>query len=258
MKSRKINIVLIITNIILIGIICSFITKDMNLVKGKQIIKEMTETEYENNITELNKTHTDYANYIQICKTQIATALTNEGITTSDNKKLETMAENISKIFTERTKLDTTVAATENDIIEGKQAYVNGKLISGKLNETNQEILYSNPTAIPTNSSITVNINSDFDYYKIILKNSDNSFGEYIGAILRKGQESNIGFTFYNTSGDRYCRWRNTKVLEDGSAIIFQTAVQGHNQSAPSAAIVGELEPVYVIGCKGDSITDII
>ena len=43
------------------------------------------------------------------------------------------MANNISKIFTERTKLDTTIAATENDIIEGKQAYVNGKLVTGTI-----------------------------------------------------------------------------------------------------------------------------
>ena len=36
-------------------------------------------------------------NYIQTCKTQIATVLTNKGVETSDQETLETMAANIAK-----------------------------------------------------------------------------------------------------------------------------------------------------------------
>ena len=83
MKNKKIIVFLIITNIILIGIICSLVSKNANVVRKETItIKEMSETEYDNSITELNKSHEDYSTYIQTCKTLIAKTLTKEGITT--------------------------------------------------------------------------------------------------------------------------------------------------------------------------------
>lgn len=97
MKINKIITVLIIINLILIGIIYNFISK-VNVNNKKQIIKEMTETEYEDNITSLNQSHTDYANYIQESKAQIASAITEMGVETSNDETLETMVNNIKSI----------------------------------------------------------------------------------------------------------------------------------------------------------------
>ena len=123
----------IITIILLVGVIINLISNNKTqLLNKSQIIKEMSssaqETELNNQINALNAEHTEYMNYVQTCKTQIATALTNEGVPTSNEAKLETMAENISKVLQARTA-DAT--ATADNITEGKTAYVNGELIIG-------------------------------------------------------------------------------------------------------------------------------
>ena len=106
MKNKRITILLIITNIILVGIICSLISKNGNIIKEKQIIKEMNEstqvTELNNQINALNTEHTDYSNYIQTCKTKIASAITDMGVETSSDVTLETMTNNIRNIPTNK------------------------------------------------------------------------------------------------------------------------------------------------------------
>lgn len=58
----------------------------------------------------------------------IATAITNEGVNTASTATAETMAENIAKIFQEKTK-DAT--ATADNLSSGITAYVNGEKITG-------------------------------------------------------------------------------------------------------------------------------
>ena len=102
MKKEKIIVLLIGINIILIGIICSLISKNGNIIKEKQIIKEMSSTtredELNDKLTQANKSATEYANYIQSCKEIISNAITNQGVETSSDAIVDIMAENIAKI----------------------------------------------------------------------------------------------------------------------------------------------------------------
>ena len=132
-KGRYIKIVSLLVIIILIGVSINFILEKNVIIKSnKQIVKEMNEdtqvTDLNNQINSLNTEHTEYMNYIQTCKTKIATALTSEGVETSEQATLEKMSENISKVLQARTK-DAT--ATADNITDGKTAWVNGELIIG-------------------------------------------------------------------------------------------------------------------------------
>ena len=102
MKNKGITILLIITNIILIAILCSFIRINGNIIKEKQIIKEMSEstqvTDLNNQINALNTEHTEYMNYIQRCKAQLASAITDMGVETSENANIDAMVNNIRSI----------------------------------------------------------------------------------------------------------------------------------------------------------------
>ena len=97
MKGKKIITIWIIINILLIGIIYNFIKKDY-LNNEKIIIKAMTDEEYEGNITSLNQSHMNYANYVEASKTKIASAITDMGVNTSNDASPETMSSNIRSI----------------------------------------------------------------------------------------------------------------------------------------------------------------
>lgn len=191
MKNKRITILLIITNIILIGIICSLISKNGNIIKEKQIIKEMNEntqvTELNNQINALNTEHTEYLNYIQTCKTKIATALENEGVTTSNDATLEAMSENISKIFKTRTS-DAT--ATADNISAGKTAYVNGELITGNGADNTANYNSGKADAAVTIPSIYLS-----GYLRIYTGNSGN---ENFGGSSSSASSFNINCTNYN------------------------------------------------------------
>lgn len=102
MKRRKIILLSIIINLILIVIIYNLINK-VNINNKKKIIKEMTENEQVTNlqiqINNLQTSHTEYANYIETGKDKIATAITERGIETSKEDTFEVMASNIKSII---------------------------------------------------------------------------------------------------------------------------------------------------------------
>ena len=132
MKKKNITKVSIVFNLVLLIIVFNLLIGNVNIIKEKQIIKEMNEstqvTNLNSSINQLNSQHTSYMNYIQTCKTQIATALTNEGVATSDQITLEEMAAKIPNILQAKTS---DADATAEDIKEGKTAWVNGELIIG-------------------------------------------------------------------------------------------------------------------------------
>ena len=133
MKNKKIIVLLIVINIILIGIICSFISGNRNVIKEKQVIKEMSETEQVSNlqaqINTLNTSHEQYAKNVQAYKAKIAEAITNQEVPTSADAKTEIIVENIGKIL----QAKTTATATAAQILSGQTAWVNGSKITGTM-----------------------------------------------------------------------------------------------------------------------------
>ena len=133
MKNKKVVVFVIITSIILIGIICSFISVNRNIITEKQVIKEMSETEQVSNlqaqINTLNTSHEQYAKNVQAYKAKIAEAITNQEVPTSADAKTEIIVENIGKIL----QAKTTATATAAQILKGQTAWVNGSKITGTM-----------------------------------------------------------------------------------------------------------------------------
>ena len=179
MKNKKVVVFVIITSIILIGIICSFISVNRNIITEKQVIKEMSEstqvTDLNNQITALNASHDEYAKNVQAYKTKIAEAITNQGVPTSADAKTEVIVENIGKILQEKT----IATATAAQILKGQTAWVNGSKITGTM--VDRGALNWAPT-----SSTTYNVPE----------------GYYSGGTLNSSGAYNIGFNDGVTAAD--------------------------------------------------------
>lgn len=101
----KIKLHFSILYIILIISILINIIANKNIIIGNQtqIIKTMDETtevtNLNNTINALQESHKEYSNYIQTSKINLATAITNAGVSTNEDDTFETMISNISNIL---------------------------------------------------------------------------------------------------------------------------------------------------------------
>ena len=149
MKNNKIFFVSIILNIILIIILYSILNENIKLFKHTKTIKDMSETtqviDLNNTINNLNISNTEYMNYINKSKLNIANVITNEGVDTDADASFETIINNISTIFSVKTADATAIA---NEILNGKTVYVKGSKIVGTM-QNNGELEW-NPDSSTT------------------------------------------------------------------------------------------------------------
>ena len=127
-ESKLILVIIILISLLMVLSINLILNSKVALINGKQIIKEMTEGEYESQLTELNKSHEEYHLQVQENKQKIATAITNQKVATSQDDTIDQIVTNIGKILQAGTA---DADATADNITAGKKAYVNGKLITG-------------------------------------------------------------------------------------------------------------------------------
>ena len=101
MKKLKIILITILFLCTILSIV--IIKQNANIQKKRKVVKQMNETEQVSNldtqINNLNASHIEYANEIQTAKRSLATAITNQGISTSEEDTFETMATNIGNIL---------------------------------------------------------------------------------------------------------------------------------------------------------------
>ena len=142
MKNKKILIILIIVTLVLSMQLVLSKNKIMNI--SKKTIKEMSsttqETELNNQINTLNAEHTEYMNYIQACKIKIATAITNQGVYTSENDTVEIMISNIEKILQTKEKTIIQGIGTQTTFYNNTNEFLN---INGLTAEETYTIILS-------------------------------------------------------------------------------------------------------------------
>lgn len=104
MSKKNIIIIYSVIIVILLLIIVNLLLRQTNIIgKETKILQKMDETEQvsslQTQIDNLNVEHEGYMNYIQTCKSTIATAITNQGVSTSADDTFDVMAENIGEIL---------------------------------------------------------------------------------------------------------------------------------------------------------------
>lgn len=116
MKKQKLILLAVIILLCFI-VISVMINQKRNIKKEQIIIKEMSETtqvsDLQEQINQLNASNTEYANYVQSCKQAIARAITNQGVETSEDSKIDTIIENIEKMATNKYNEGYTTCASE-------------------------------------------------------------------------------------------------------------------------------------------------
>ncbi|MFR2533616.1 MAG: hypothetical protein ACLTEH_00130 [Clostridia bacterium] len=135
-------VITIIILIILAGITINTLIGDNGIITKTKQAKENTLLAQEEEARNLNELYVqldkmdgninvgdgDIGDKLLNFKKVIAQAITKEGVDTQETDSEEVMANHIGKILQERTKEAT---ATENDVLEGKTAWVNGNKITG-------------------------------------------------------------------------------------------------------------------------------